>query len=317
ALCCGVGVILISSVSDIFLASIGRLITGFGASFAFVGALYVVNHFFAPKWFTTLSGAVNMLGMLGTAVGVVWLTGLIESQGWQEVFRGTGILLLLVAALAWFLIPSTDPTTTNVAQSSSVADSLRRIVLNKAIWLVAVIGLFYYVPINVFGALWGNDSLQHLQGFSSQTAEQAVAMIFWGMAVGSVLIGFLSSHLGHRKWLIVAGSVLANLCFLALILAPEQGLSLLAAQLLLFGGGLFCGAQMLTFAMAKDSESPDHAGTAMAFVNMLGIGGAIIFQPFFGWLLDASNGSYLMALITIPAALLLTTVLALAVRESR
>ncbi|MGI9345815.1 MAG: MFS transporter, partial [Gammaproteobacteria bacterium] len=42
ALCCGVGVILISSVSDIFLASIGRLITGFGASFAFVGALYVV-----------------------------------------------------------------------------------------------------------------------------------------------------------------------------------------------------------------------------------------------------------------------------------
>lgn len=316
AAACGAGTLLLSTAANIYLAGAGRMLTGFGASFAFVSALYVINHLFPTKWFTTLSGLINMVGMLGTAIGVIGLSHVIKIQGWQFVFHATGIICFILAVFAIFLIPHAPQHIAKKAKNLSFLNSLEVVVTNRHIWLVALLGLFFYVPINVFGTLWGNDSLQHLQGFSKDRAEEAVSALFFGMAFGSLIIGFLSSHFGHRKWLIIVGSVLANVSFVALIFTPYGELKLWVAEVLLFTGGFFCGAQMLTFAMAKDSCDGHIAATAMAFTNMLGIGGAIVFQPFFGWLLDYSSNHFVIALMTIPASLILTTLLGLMTKDT-
>ena len=39
---------------------------------------------------------------------------------------------------------------------------------------------------------------------------------------------------------------------------------------------------MLTFAMAKEGQANRLVGTVVAFVNMIGIAGALIFQPLVG-----------------------------------
>lgn len=50
---------------------------------------------------------------------------------------------------------------------------------------------------------------------------------------------------------------------------------------------------------------------------MVGIGGALIFQPLVGMLIDMSGGAFETALLTIPACLLVSAAMGLAMKEVR
>lgn len=84
---------------------------------------------------------------------------------------------------------------------------------------------------------------------------------------------------------------------------------------LLFLGGVFCGAQMLSFAIAKEGQDKSTTGTVTAFVNMIGIGAALIFQPLVGSLIDLTGGNHALALSSVPICLALAALLSLGVKE--
>jgi len=75
--------------------------------------------------------------------------------------------------------------------------------------------------------------------------------------------------------------------------------------------------QMLTFAMAKEGQPNRLVGTVVAFVNMIGIAGALIFQPLVGYLADITGGNFHAALSTVPACAALSALLVLTLREYR
>ena len=136
------------------------------------------------------------------------------------------------------------------------------------------------MPVNVYGGLWGTTELMKDHHLSRVTAETAVSMVFWGMAAGSVGGGWLSDRLGHRKYLVFFGALLTGLAYAAVLYLPGGEIT---EGALLFAGGFFGGLQMLTFAMAKEGQPNRLVGTVVAFVNMIGIGGALIFQPLVGY----------------------------------
>ncbi|WP_109465122.1 MFS transporter [Albibacillus kandeliae] len=313
-LVCALGVATVGLVSSPVLAGVGRLATGFGASFAFVGALYVVNHWFPSERFAVLSGVVNAVGMLGTAVGAVVLTGVVGSIGWRPTFLATGAFGLLIFALAVLLFRDAPAQQEDVEVHDSPLGPLYDILRDSQVWLIAVIGALLYLPINVYGGLWGNSELAQDHGLSPIAAETAVSLLFWGMAAGSIGAGALSDRLGHRKWIVFGGGVAAAVIWSGVLFSGTGSLCLLAV--LLFLAGLFGGAQMLTFAMARDGQDARSAGTAIAFVNMVGIGAALVFQPLVGALVDRL-GSFALALALLPLALALAAALTLLVRESR
>ncbi|MBT9383857.1 MFS transporter [Pseudooceanicola sp. CBS1P-1] len=309
---CACGMALFSLAPTVVLAGIGRMMTGLGASFGFVGALYVVNHRFPPRLFALLSGVVNALGMLGTAIGAVWLSETVQALGWQPVFLGialAGAALFLFALLA--LHDGDDAP--EVHPDPHPLAPLKPLLRDGRVWLIAVLGALYYMPVNVYGGLWGKAQILQDRGLGDSAAELAVSMIFWGMAAGSIGAGALSDRLGHRKALLVLGALLTTLCYAAALFLPGLGLVTLSG--LLFLAGLFNGAQMLTFAMAKEGHRAEVSGTVIAFVNMIGIGGALIFQPLVGLLLDASGGVYGPAMMTIPGCTLLAALMALVLRD--
>ncbi|WP_321363908.1 MFS transporter [uncultured Celeribacter sp.] len=311
AFCAG-GMALMGLAPNVVIASVGRLMTGFGASFAFVGALYVVNHWFAPARFALLSGLVNAVGMLGTAIGVVWLTSLTETAGWRPSFIGIGITggALFVLALFFYReAPSAGDTDTH----PNPIGPLKQVIKSPQVWLLSLVGALIYMPINVYGGLWGNEELIADHALSPVSAETAVSMMFWGMAGGSVLWGAVSDALGHRKWIVFAGAVAATLFWGWVILGGSSNMVLISAAL--FMGGLFCGAQMLTFAMAKEGQDQSAVGTVTAFVNMIGIGAALVFQPLVGWLLDLTGGNHALALSAVPICLGLAALMILALKE--
>lgn len=313
SLLCASGVIFFSISHNIYFAGLGRFITGLGASFAFVGSLYVINHYFKPQKFAFLSGGVNAFGMFGTAIGTVALTPIISNFGWRDVFLGTGCIGLILFTVLLFL--KKDPHINTDNTDNNFLEPLFIIIKSKRIWLISLIGAFYYMPVNVFGGLWGHEELITSHHLSSESAEVNVSMIFWGLVLGSLFYGYISDFLNHRKSLIISGSLLTLIFYSLVIFSGISSEILLSA--FLFLGGFFGGAQMLTFAMAKEGESIKISGTVIAFVNMIGIGSALIFQPLIGFILDLTNDRFDIALSTIPLCLIMSTLLIFFVREEK
>lgn len=182
------------------------------------------------------------------------------------------------------------------------------------LWAISIVGLLYYMPVNVYGGLWGATELLRDHHFTQVEAETAVSMIFWGMAAGSVSGGWLSDMLGHRKYLVFFGAILTGLAYAGALYLPVSAVQMTA---LLFAGGFFGGLQMLTFAMAKEGLHNGVVGTVVAFVNMIGIAGALIFQPLVGYIAELAGGNFRLALTTVPACAALAAVIILFVAEYR
>lgn len=315
-LLCAGGELLFALTGHASVAGAGRLMTGFGASFAFVAALWLVNHWFPPTRFALLSSSVTAVGMLGTAIGGVALSHLIAANGWRAVFFATsaGGVALFVAALLFLREPASPAATSISGFSSHVRRNLGAVIGNARTWIIAIVGLLYYVPVNVYVGLWGTTELVKDHHVSHVTAESLIALAFWGLTIGSVLGGWLSDRLGHRKYLVFFGAVLTALAYLAeLVLRGPTW----AQGILLFAGGFFGGPQMLVFAMAKEGQPNELAGTVIAFVNMIGIGGALVMQPLVGYLADLSGGTFQLALMVVPLSSALAAVLVLPLAEYR
>lgn len=316
SLCCALGVLAFAATSQVAVAEFSRALTGFGASFAFVAALWLVNHWFAPERFALLSGGVNSIGMLGTAVGGVALSGVIAHTGWHVVFLSTAAAggLLFLLALLFLREPPSPAATASTPVAVHVGQSLRVVIGSGRTWVIAIISLLYYVPVNVYGGLWGTTELAKDHHVSAVTAETLVSMMFWGITAGSVAGGWLSDRLGHRKYLVFFGALLTTLAYAAVLYLPG---STWMEGALLFAAGFFGGPQMLTFAMAKEGQENRLAGTVVAFVNMIGIAGALLFQPLVGHLADLTGGNYRIALALVPASTALAALIVLFLSEYR
>ena len=251
SLACASGVLVFTATDNVAIGGFGRLLTGFGASFAFVSGMWLANHWFAPERFAVLSGTVNAVGMLGSAIGAVALSDLIDTVGWRPVFTGTGLAGLGIFAIAWLWLrePASPAATADSGAVEHVRDSLSAVLGDGRIWALAVVGLLYYMPVNVYGGLWGPTELVHDHHRSRVAAEAAISMIFWGMAAGSIAGGWISDLLGHRKYLVFGGAILTALAYAVVLYLP---LSAYAEGALLFAAGFFGGGQMLTFTMAKE-----------------------------------------------------------------
>lgn len=316
SLCCALGVLVFAATNSVAVGAFGRVLTGFGASFAFVAGLWLVNHWFAPERFAVLSGAVNAVGMLGSAIGAVALSSLVDAHGWRPVFIATGFagLCIFALALAFLKEPRSPAASADSGPVAHVRDSLKAVMGDGRVWALALVGLLYYMPVNVYGGLWGPTELVHDHHRSRVTAEAAVSMVFWGMAAGSVAGGWLSDWLGHRKFIVFGGALLTGACYSAVLYLT---LPVLAEGALLLAAGFFGGGQMLTFTMAKEGQPRALVGTVVALVNMIGIAGALVFQPLVGWVADHAGGNFGLALASVPICAGLAALIVLAVPEYR
>jgi sugar phosphate permease len=314
--CCAAGIFLFAATDNVIVGGAARMLTGFGASFAFVAGLWLVNHWFAPERFAVMSGGVNAVGMLGTAIGSVALSTLIAQDGWRTVFMLTGAAGATIFLVALFFLrePPSPAASATTSPAEHIITTLADVLSSGRTWAIAVAGMFYYMPVNVYGGLWGTSELMQDHHFTQVAAQTAVSMIFWGMAAGSIAGGWLSDWLNHRKYIVFAGAILTGLCYAGVLYLP--GTEVVESALLL-AAGFFGGFQMLTFAMAKEGQPNRQAGTVVAFVNMIEITGAVIFQPLVGYFADLTRGGLHTALATVPICAGLAALIALMLSEYR
>jgi MFS family permease len=285
AVVCTIGALIFSQAQTYAVAAIGRLLMGAGGAFSFVGVLIVASRWFPAKYFSLIAGLLQFLGAAAAVVGQVPLAVVVAKIGW----RSTLFDVFLVGVVIVILIPlivRDYPKGVEVPERKKIGHgelfNLRAIFKNKQTPVIALYSFFAWMPMIVFGALWGVDFLSERFAVSTTVAAEFMAVVWLGVALGSPFFGWWSEKINRRCVpLYVAGALGA----IAALLVVYFNLPMWLVMVCLFLFGVGTSGQALSFALVRDNNTQETVGTAMGFNNFAVVVGGAICQPLVGYLL--------------------------------
>lgn len=314
AVSCALGCILFAATHYFMITALGRLLIGFGGSFAVVGGLYIAGHHLPPRYFAMLTGATVTVGMIGAACGQAPLAFAVNALGWRFTMLVFGFIGLLIGIGMLFILRdffkprlSSSPSVADASQRS-LASGLKQVIRNRQIWILAIYGGLMFMPTSVFGSLWGTPFLMQKYHVNNTVAGGIITMLFFGWAVGAPLLGWLSDFIKRRKLIMILSAFVALICMMGIIYPV---LTLGQTSFLLFGYGFASGGFLVCYAAAHEVNTSHSTGVAMGFMNMINMIGGAIAQPLVGAFLDwrwngvVENGIRIYSLSTFKTALTL------------
>ena len=331
--CVAAGSLVCHQADSLALFTVGRVLQGFGSAFAFVGAMFLAKIWFPVQRLALLSGLTTALGMMGAVVGNAGIAKTVHELGWRSTWADAGFFGIFLAVGLFLLIPRLPPWERERRKREReefgmgidiLAHRLRVVFLNAQVWIAGFISCALYLPLAVFGALWGDDCVRAMTGCTVDQASVAVSLLYVGWLVGGPLAGHLSDYLHTRRKPLIVSCVLTT-CFLCLLLfLPIHSLWLVS--LLIFLVGASSSMQVVCFVVGLEA-SPEHAGgTALAGINMITMLLGGIAQPLAGYILDWSSGGgsesqysvgdYRVSMVILPLMTLLGVVASIMLRES-
>jgi sugar phosphate permease len=292
----GGGSMLFGLAPGIEVASLGRLLVGLGVSVVFVGLMRSNTQWFGERRYGAISGLTLSLGNIGSILAAGPLAVLLAAASWRTVFVAMGVFSLAIALLSALFVRSRpeDAGLPSVREIEGKPPHPER----DRHWLADLGGVFataaiwpsFFVMFGVtgslfaFAGLWGVPLMRDVFGLDRTGASLYTTAALAGFALGSLLMGWLSDHLGRRKPVMLGACAFSVLAWLALVLLPwGPGWTGLALYALL---GVAAGGFVVGYAAAKEVVPPGVAGMAIALVNTGLFLGAAIMQPAFGWVLD-------------------------------
>lgn len=283
---CALSFLLFSSSQTIFMASIARFTMGMTAAFAFIGTLYFIVRWFPPKYFALFAGATLAMGSIGAIIVNKPLAIIMKHFGWREGLIIISILGFILASLVCLIIRN-SPTHSPISYRSKdrVIHTIKPVLCYPQTWTIAVYSITIWGPILAFAALWGTSFLTLKYHLDTIQAAQAIAFVWFGIGIGSPLLGWLSDLIGRRCTLMSLAALINAFSISCIIFMPYSSPLLLHCLLFLFGIGAG-GGSSLTFAVIKDNHSPKTNDAANGLNNMIMVSSGVIMQPLIGKILD-------------------------------
>jgi sugar phosphate permease len=300
------GSMLFGFSPNIETAFIGRGMVGFGVAMVFIPTMKILSQWFRPREFAFMAGILNAVGGVGV-MGATWLLAVMTtSLGWRISFEIIGGVTLMVVAVNWMVVkdrpedmgwpPLTGGTTTSSDPKISLTQGVRQVLSSRYFWPVAFWFFFDCGIFFGFGALWSGPYLMQVYDFSREETGALLAMIAWGMIIGSPLLGAASDHwLKSRKKLFILCA--AGLMAVLLALYLHSGFSKPALYLIFFIFSICSSAiVVIGFTTTKELFPVAIAGTSVGMVNLFPFLGGAVYMPLLGWILDAhaetESGAY-------------------------
>ncbi|MFY7698382.1 MAG: MFS transporter [Legionella sp.] len=299
ALGCGV----FGLANGLAIASIGRILIGFSAAFAFISALRLATSWFSPTMLGLLAGLTQALGMLGAAAGEAPVAFLVSTVGWQQSMYIIAILFVLLAVLMYLFIQDKPSSTMNEIKfhrSTGVVHSMKIILFHRQTWINAFYAGFLFVPTAVIGESIGPAYLQFGRGLSMHNAAFATGLIFIGWGIGGPISGWLSDRIGKRKPVMLLSALSGFVLSLLFVFYPS--LSQTNLYIIFFLFGLTNTGVSIAYAVSTELHGANVVGTAIAFTNMISILVGALMQPLVGCLVDMVSGTRAYNLETLTLA---------------
>lgn len=286
ALGAGAGGALFALAPAMGWAVTGRALIGAMVGVAYVATLKIASLWFPPARFGLLAGLTLAAGTIGAIGAQVPLAAGIAAFGWRPTMlavAGAGLLLSL--AMMLFLKERPDGSAPMRGHGSILGD-MSAILRRRETWLLVVATGAIGAPMLTFAGLWGVPYLVQVHGLDRTGAGLVTSLMLASWALGGPLCGGISDRLGRRRPVLLAGTLTALFCWLAVVAVPQPPLVLLVPVLAL--AGLAAGSMVAAFSLGRDLFGSALAGTVMGLVNtsVLLFGAAM--QTLVGLILDLS-----------------------------
>lgn len=324
---CALGMLVFSQTDSLFVAGVGRFLSGVGGAFAAVNCLKLIGNWFPSRQFALMAGLMMTVAMLGAVGGQAPLASFIEMRDWRSAMEIIGFAGLALAALFFLIVRDRAPGRIVAKENSaSLMVAVKEIFKNTQSWWLSIYSGLAFAPVMVFGGLWGVSFIQEALKIDQTESAKVLSLIFIGFAVGAPFFGWLSDRLGQRRVVMQWGTVLSLVALTAAIYTP--GISIEALSLLLFIFGFSIASFLLCFTMIQEIHLPIVAATAIGFMNMFDALLGAVSDPFTGMCLDLmwdgrlvdgarvfSVSTYQAAFLTLPAYLALSLAALYMIRE--
>ena len=284
------GSLLFGMASSLELALVGRTLIGLGVSVTFISMLKFIAVWFDEKRFASMVGVGLLVGNFGSVLAGAPLSWLAQAVGWRSVFVAIACVSLLLGIACWVLVRDRhDGGTIGEVKKphfdrTVVLSGLLQVVRNRATWPAAWINLGVSGSFFAFGGLWATPFLVEAHGMTRTVAASHVSLYFTCFALSCVGVGTLSDRLGKRKPVLVVGTHLYALTWVAWL--SGVALPLYASYGMFALMGILTASFTLTWACAKEVNPPLLSGMSTSITNMGGFLAGAILQSLFGWAMD-------------------------------
>src|SRR5882757_4694393 len=240
-----IGVLILAIGAALFgmsvgsIAAIGRLLTGAGAAFAFVGAVYLAAHGLPARYQATAIGMTQCLGMLGGAAGQFAVAPLIHGPlGWQQFWFYSGAVILVIAVAMVIATPREEQTQGSKGSLWSTFAPYKTVLTNPQSYLCGLCAGLLFLPTTVGAMTWGVSLLEYGWNLDYVHAVDRAASVAMGWVFGCPILGYLADRIGRRKPVVLAGAALMLAAMLGInYLPPETFPAYVLGFVLGFGSG--------------------------------------------------------------------------------
>lgn len=284
--CCVFGL-----ADGLMMASVGRMLIGFSAAFAFVSSLRLATSWFPPAMLGLLAGLTQAIGMLGAAAGEAPVSFLVANVGWRHSMLIIAFLFIALAGLLYQFVqdkPGSKRSEIRFEQAISIITSLRIVLSHRQTWLNALYAGFLFGPTAVIGEAIGPAYLQYGRGLSAHAAAFATGLIFIGWGISGPISGWLSDRMGRRKPLMIFSALCGIVLTSLFVFYP--GIDKTSAYFIFFLFGLTNTGVAIAYAVSTEIHESNVVGTSIAFTNMISIFVGALMQPLVGRLVDLVSG---------------------------
>ena len=307
---------------------VARALVGFGGGFAFISSLKAAALWLPTRLFPTFAGLTQLFGYLGGSISGIPLILLLQHFHLHIVLVGILVVTFLIFLSTIFIIRKHPHFDTKRKphgghpKMGTMLDSIKafgRLTSNPQLLLNGFYCLMICGTTAIFADLWGISYFTHVFNYSSETAAYASSLIFIGVALSSPMWGFLATLIDNNKKLLVAASAI-GIILLSVLLYVKVSIPMLFVLCFLFGS--VQSVHVLNFTIITKQIDKKNLGTGIAFINLfIPLSGAIL-QPisgmliqFFGQHSNSTAQAYQYAMILIPVLLVISTILALFLKE--
>lgn len=188
----------------------GRALMGAGFGVMLIGSMVVISRWFTPDKFSTLSGMVLSIGLIGNLLATTPLAWGAEAIGWRSVFAMV-VAFTFVAAIAVLLIvrdaPPGHPFLARTPEPPRVMMlGLMEVLRNRRLHCILVLNFCNYACTFTVQGLWGGPYLREVHGLSKIESGNVLLGAVVAYQVGMLVFGPMDRVLDTRKWIAFGGT---------------------------------------------------------------------------------------------------------------
>ena len=267
----------------------GRALMGAGFGVMLIGTMVVISRWFPPDRFSTLSGIVLSIGLIGNLLATTPLAWGTELIGWRGVFAVVVVFSAIAALAVWLIVrdaPPGHPFLERKAESpAEMLRGLGEVLRNPALPFILTLNFCNYACTFTVQGLWGGPFLREVHGLSRIDSGNVLLAAVIAYQVGMLVFGPLDRVFDTRKWIAIGGTSAIAMILGTLALWGQAPLWLAIGAIVAIG---FLSASSTMVMTHGRGIFPDRLiGRGMATMNTSVMLGVACMQTLSGLILGA------------------------------